>query len=158
MKNTTKFSIVMVIVLFGASCLFSQPGRGLNQSEITKLYNTATETTVEGKIVNLVIADSGFGRFPALIVDLKTKDKELKVYVAPDWYLKNEKIQLKKDESLSITGSQVTHNDQPLIITRTMKYDGREVTFRDDKGVPAWAGKAMGPGAGRRGRQSKIKN
>jgi hypothetical protein len=37
-----------------------------------------------------------------------------------------------------------------------MKYNGKEITFRDSKGVPVWAGKAMGPGVrkgkGRRNR------
>ncbi len=149
MKNLMKFSCVIIIMLLWAGFLFSQPGRGLNQSEITKLYNAAAETTVEGKITNVMVADSGYGRFPAVVVDLKTKDETMKVYIAPNWFLTNEKIDLKKDQSITVTGSKVTHNDQPLIITRTMKYDGKEISFRDDKGVPVWAGKAMGPGAGR---------
>jgi len=149
MKNLMKFFIAIVVILFGTSCLFSQPGRGLNRSEITKLYNAATEETFEGKIAKVVVADSGYGRFPGVIVDLKTKDKEEKVYIAPSWYLTKQKIELKKDQSLTITGSKVTHNNQPLIITRTMKYDGKGITFRNDKGIPVWAGKAMGPGAGR---------
>ncbi|HDP98862.1 MAG TPA: hypothetical protein ENN22_06730 [bacterium] len=149
MKNLIKFSCVIIVMLLWTSFLFSQPGRGLNQSEITKLYKAATETTVEGKITDVMVADSGYGRFPAVIVDLKTKDEIMKVYIGPNWYLGNEKIEMKKDQSLTATGSKVTHNDQPLIIARTMKYDGKEITFRDDKGIPVWAGKAMGPGTGR---------
>lgn len=149
MRNVIKFSLAIILIMLWSSLVFSQPGRGLNQSEITKLYNAATEATVEGKITNVMVADSGYGRFPAVIVDLKAKDETMKVYIAPNWYLSNEKIELKKDQSLSVTGSKVTHNNQPLIITRTMKYDGKEINFRDDKGVPVWAGKAMGPGAGR---------
>lgn len=149
MRNIIKFSLAIILMLLWSSLLFSQPGRGLNQGEMTKLYNTETEMTVEGKIIKVEVADSGYGRFPAVIVDLKSKDDTMKVYIAPNWYLTNEKIELKKDQSITVTGSKVTHNDQPLIITRTMKYDGKEITFRDSKGVPAWAGKAMGPGAGR---------
>jgi len=154
MKNITRFSFTFTIFLCWTGFLFSQPGRGLNQSEITKLYNAVTEATVEGKITNVEVADSGYGRFPAVIVDLKTKDETMKVYIAPNWYLSNEKIELKKDQSLEITGSKVTHNKEELLITRTMKFDGKEITFRDSKGFPVWAGKAMGPGAGRgKGRQ-----
>lgn len=149
MKNLKKFSYAIIVMLLWTSFLFSQPGRGLNQSEITKLYNAATEATIEGKITNVMVADSGYGRFPAVIVDLKTKDETMKVYIAPSWYLGKEKIELKKEQSLTVTGSKVTHNDKPLLITRTMKYDGKEITFRDSKGFPVWAGKAMGPGAGR---------
>ena len=125
---------------------------------MTKLYNSATETKVEGKISKVEVADSGYGRFPGTLVSLKTKGKAVKAYIAPNWYLNNEKIQLKKDQSLTITGSKVTHNNKPLIITRTMKYDGKEITIRDSKGFPVWAGKAMGPGAGRRGRRTRIEN
>lgn len=158
MRNMMKFSLAIMLILLWSSLVFSQPGRGLNQGAMTKLYNTATETTVEGKITKVVVADSGYGRFPGTVVDLKTIDKKaVKIYIAPNWYLNNEKIQLKKDQSLTITGSKVTHNSKPLIITRTMKYDGKEITIRDSNGFPVWAGKAMGPGAGRRGRQTRIK-
>jgi len=150
MRNIMKFSFAIIFVLLWTNFLFSQPGRGLNRSEMTRLYNAATETTVEGKITKVEVVDSGYGRFPGTLIDLKTKDKEVKVYIAPTWYLKNGKIELKKDQSLTITGSKVTHNNQKLTITRTMKYDGKEITIRDSKGIPVWAGKAMGPGAGRR--------
>ena len=157
MRNVMKFSLAIILILLWSSLVFSQPGRGLNQGAMTKLYNTATETKVEGKITKVGVADSGYGRFPGTVVNLKTKGKEEKVYIAPNWYLNNEKIQLKKDQSLTITGSKVTHNNKPLIITRTMKYDGKEITIRDSNGFPVWAGKAMGPGAGRRGRQTRVK-
>jgi hypothetical protein len=157
MRNLMKFSFAGIVILLWTNFSFSQPGRGLNQSELTKLYNTATETTVEGKILKVEVADSGYGRFPGTLVDLKVKEKETKVYIAPSWYLKNEKVELKKDQSLTITGSQATYNDKPLLITRTIKYDDEEITFRDSKGIPVWAGKGIGPGAGRRGLKSRIK-
>jgi len=157
MRNVMKFSLAIILILLWSSLVFSQPGRGLNQGAMTKLYNAETETKVEGKITKVEVADSGYGRFPGTIVDLKTKDKEVKVYIAPNWYLNNEKIELKKDQSLTITGSKVTHNNNELLITRIMKFDDKEITIRDSKGFPVWAGKAMGPGAGRRGRQSRIK-
>ena len=157
MRNVMKFSLAIILILLWSSLVFSQPGRGLNQGAMTTLYNAASETKVEGKIGKIEVADSGYGRFPGTVVNLKTKDKAVKVYIAPNWYLNNEKIQLKKDQSLTITGSKVTHNNKPLIITRTMKYDGKEITIRDSNGFPVWAGKAMGPGAGRRGRQTRIK-
>ena len=157
MRNVMKFSLAIILILLWSSLVFSQPGRGLNQGAMTTLYNAASETKVEGKIGKVEVADSGYGRFPGTVVNLKTKDKAVKVYIAPNWYLNNEKIQLKKDQSLTITGSKVTHNNKPLIITRTMKYDGKEITIRDSNGFPVWAGKAMGPGAGRRGRQTRIK-
>jgi hypothetical protein len=157
MKNVMKISFVFVIFLLWTNCLFSQPGRGLNQSGLTKLYNTTTEATFEGTVSKVAVADSGYGRFPGVVVDLKTKNKDVKVYVAPDWYLKNEKIELKQDQSLIATGSLVTHNNQPLLIARALTYNGKEITTRDSKGVPVWAGKAMGPGTGRRGRQNRVK-
>jgi len=149
MNSLMKFTMLLLVILFGTSYLFSQPGRGLNQSDITKLYNPTTEANVDGKISSVVIADSGFGRFPAVIINLKNDNKEVPVYMAPEWYLKDEKIELKKDQVITVTGSHVTHNNQPLLIARTMKYNDKEVIFRNSKGVPVWAGKAMGPGAGR---------
>ncbi len=156
MKNVIKCSFALVVILFCTNFLFSQPGRGLNRSELTRLYNASTEATFEGKMTEVVVADSGYGRFPGIVVDLKTKDKEVKVYIAPNWYLNKGKIELKKDRLLTVTGSQVTHNNQPLLIARTMKYDGKEITLRDSRGVPVWAGKAVGPGAGR-GKRRRLR-
>ena len=149
MKNVIKFFFLMLLFLSWNNTTIAQPRRGLNQSELTKLYNTATEMTLEGKIIQAVVVDSGYGRFPGVIADVKTQDKQVKVYVAPAWYMDSEKIELKKDQSLTITGSRVTHNNQALLISRTIKHDGKDIKLRDSNGVPVWAGKAMGPGTGR---------
>ncbi|MBN2356959.1 hypothetical protein JXO59_12660 [candidate division KSB1 bacterium] len=149
MKFITRWSMALFVLMFAVSSVFPQRGRGFNQSEITRLYNPGTEATVTGKMIAVLVADSGYGRFPAALVDLATEDKVIKLYVAPQWYLSRENITLQKDAELTVTGSQVTHNNQPLLIVRTMNYQGAEIVIRDACGFPVWAGKRMGPGAGR---------
>lgn len=149
MTHITRWSIVLFVVMFAASSVVSQPGRGFNQSEMTRLYNPATEATLTGKISEVWVADSGYGRFPAVLVNLQTAEKTVKLYVAPQWYFRNENIELRKDAALTVTGSRVTHGKEPLLIARSLKYQDVDIVIRNAEGFPVWAGKRMGPGAGR---------
>ncbi len=148
------FSILILTALMLCSThfAFAQPGRGLNQNEITRLYNPANEVTFEGQVIKIIPNASGYGRFPATLVELRTKDKAMLVYIAPDWYFTKQKIELKPEQNLSVTGAVIKYNQQDLMIACVIKYNAKEITLRDNKGIPVWAG--TGPGAGRgRGRR-----
>ncbi|MBC8182624.1 hypothetical protein H8E88_16110 [candidate division KSB1 bacterium] len=153
MKNLLKFQILMVVILFGFTQLFAQPGRGLNRGNITRLYDTKTVETVTGKITKIEKAQTGYGRFSGTLLTIKDKKQELKIYFAPDWYLVQEKLEFKKGESLTVTGSRINFQNEPLLITKDATYNKKKLVIRNENGVPVWAGKRMGPGQGRRVRR-----
>jgi len=153
MKNLLKYQILLTIIFVGVTQLFAQPGRGLNRGNITRLYDSATEETITGKITKIETAQSGYGRFPGTLLTIKDKKQELKIYVAPDWYLVQENLQFKKGDSLTVTGSRITYDNDPLIIIKEITCNNKQIVIRNDNGVPIWAGKRLGPGQGRRVRR-----
>lgn len=153
MKNILKFQGIMLISFLFMSQLFAQPGRGLNQSNMTRLYNSATVDTITGIIKNVDVVNSGYGRFPGTLLTLKDTKPTVKILIAPVWYLTDLNVQIKKDEAIKIIGSRVTYLNEQLIITKEMLYKNETYTIRNESGIPVWAGRRMGPGRGRRGRR-----
>jgi len=153
MKRFFKFQIFVLFCLFLVTQLSAQHGRGLNRGNITRLYDTSTVETITGKIMKINTAQSGYSRFPGIILNLEGNKLLTKIFVAPVWYLEQEKLQLKTGESITITGSKVTFQNKPLIIAKDFEYNKKKFVIRDENGFPVWAGKRMGPGKGRRGQR-----
>ena len=153
MRIFFKYKILIILCLFLVTYVSAQPGRGLNRGNITRLYDTSTVETITGKILKIDTVQSGYGRFPGILVTLKTEKQETKIYTAPSWYLDEQKIKFNTGDSLSVTGSRVTFQDKPLIITKEFNYHNKKNIIREENGTPVWAGKRMGPGKGRKGRR-----
>ena len=77
---------------------------------------------------------------------LKTDKGSLMVHLGPAWYLDQQKFALQAGDTLEVTGSQVTLNNQPAIIAREVKVAGKILKLRDDQGIPVW--RRLGPGGG----------
>ena len=150
MKNLLKLQILIMVILFAFTQLFAQPGRGLNRGNITRLYDTTTVETITGKITKVEKAQTGYSRFAGTLLTIKDKKQELKIYIAPDWYLVQEKLEFKKGESLTVTGSRIVFQNEPLVIIKEATYNKKKIVIRNENGVPVWAGQRRGPGQGRR--------
>jgi hypothetical protein len=157
MKKALTLRFTLIMLLLAASMSIAQSGRGLNQCLMTRLYDVAKETKIEGMLSN-VTADTGYGRYPGMIADMRTSADTLKAYIAPEWYMKHKSITIKKDQHVIVTGSKVTYNNKALIIVRSIEYKDSKLVIRDDRGIPVWSGKSIGPGYGRgQGRRNRIK-
>jgi hypothetical protein len=153
MKNLLKFQILVIVIYFGSTQLFAQPGRGLNRGNITRLYDTTTMETITGKITKIETAKPGYGRFAGTLLTIKDKKQELNVYVAPEWYLVQENLKFETGKSFTVTGSRITFQNEPLLITKEPTYNEKKIVVRNESGGPVWAGKRQGPGQGRRVRR-----
>ena len=102
-----------------------------------------------GKITAIDTAQTGYGRFPAIILDIETTKGITQAFIAPSWYLGQQKLRFKKGDSISVTGSKVTYLNKKLIISKQVNYKKNSFNIRNDRGVPVWSGKMMGPGRGR---------
>ncbi len=144
--------ILLVIFIFAESQIFAQPKqvRGMNRGSITRLYNSKTVETFEGNIIK-VEKVSGYGRFEGIVLQVKAKKEKISVYVAPAWYLDEQKIEFKKGETIKVTGSHITYLGKPLVVSSEFTYDKKKSTLRNEYGRPVWAGKGMGPGQGQGG-------
>ncbi len=153
------FLAVMITLALAAPAL-AQPGSGGGMGMGPRLYNPQTETTVTGqveKLEELNMGPSGGMKFQE--ARLKTEKGTLLVHLAPTWYLDQQKFALKAGDTVKVTGSQVTLNNQPGIIAKDVEVNGKTLKLRDDQGLPAWRGmgrggmgqgQGMGPGGGQK--------
>jgi hypothetical protein len=159
MKNVMMF-LAVVISLALAFPVLAQPGpgggRGMGPGGGMgpQLYNPQTVTTVQGTVAKLeeinMGGPGGMGmKFREIL--LKTDKGSIMVHLGPGWYLDQQKFAVKTGDTLEVTGSQVTLNNQPAIIARDILMNGKTLKLRDDQGIPAWRGMGrggMGQGGG----------
>jgi len=124
------------------------PGMGMGPGMGPRMYNPQTVTTVKGQVEKLQTIDMGRrGRGMTLQeVFLKTDQGSLRVHLGPSWYFSEQKLTIKAGDTMEVTGSKVTLNNQPAIIAREIKVNDKTLKLRDEQGVPVWRG--MGPGMG----------
>ena len=159
--KTTKVLVVMVVCLALVGPALSQPGPGggMGRGMGPMLYNPQTVTTVTGQVEKLEDLPSmggggGMGmQFRG--VTLKTDQGSLMVHLGPGWYLDEKKFPIKVGDTVEVTGSKVTLNNQPALIAREVKVNGATLKLRDDQGLPVWRGMGrggMGQGPGGQGK------
>jgi hypothetical protein len=109
---------------------------------LMQAYNPKTVTTVTGSVQSLgTLPPNNPTPGAAVSAVLKTKQGAMTIYLVPNWYLEEEqKITLKAGDELEVTGSKVSlSKGQPEdLIVRAFKVGGKNVTLRDDRGVPIW--------------------
>ncbi|MHB9072892.1 MAG: hypothetical protein ACYC6G_05155 [Desulfobaccales bacterium] len=160
--NKIMVFLALVISLALVCPVLAQPGSGggmgMGGGMGPRLYNPQTVTTVKGAVEKIDELSMGRGggmsmKFRELL--LKTDKGSLIVHLGPTWYLDQQKLAVKVGDTLEVTGSQVTLNNQPAIIAREVKANGQTVKLRDDQGLPAWRGMGQGGGRGPGGGQGK---
>jgi hypothetical protein len=158
MKKIMVFSAIVISLALVCPAL-AQPGpgggMGMGGGMGPRLYNTQTVTTVKGIVEKLEELNMGRGggmgmKFREIL--LKTDKGSIMVHLGPIWYLDQQKFAVKTGDTLEVTGSQVTLNNQPAIIAKNVTVNGKTLKLRDDQGVPVWRGmgrgSVMGPGGG----------
>ena len=105
-------------------------------------YNPQTVTTVKGQVESLgSYGMTGWKVTPGMQVQgllLKTDKGNITIHLGPPWYVRKQGFDLKQGDSLEVTGSQVTRDDQPLLLAAQVKKDGQTLKVRDEQGVPLW--------------------
>ncbi|MEK7263137.1 MAG: hypothetical protein AAB071_01325 [Bacteroidota bacterium] len=150
MKNF--FKIGMLLFVFGilfATYTYTQHhfrGRGENgrgnqcgncgQHGMMKMYDTESEETISGKIVHIETTQHGAG----VHLQVQTNSDTISVRVGPSWYLDEQNVSFKENETVKITGSKITNDDETFIIASTIKTSDDKITLRNDEGFPLWRG------------------
>jgi len=57
-----------------------------------------------------------------------------------------QKLALKKGDTLEVTGAQITQDDKKVILAREVTLNGKKITLRDNQGFPVWGGQGRGMG------------
>lgn len=120
-----------------------QAGRGMRgtagrASPGARVYQPETEATLEGTVA--AVQELGWGPWTGTHVQLDSTDGTVWVHLGPSQFLSSQKLQLKKGNRLTVTGSRVEMDGQDVIIARQVQSGGTSVTLRNEQGVPVWSG------------------
>jgi hypothetical protein len=156
--KTGLFFLTLVIAIGMCGPSWAQPGkgqgRGMGPGMQGRLYDPQTEVTVKGKVTDLGTCPSmGPGAVRGMSyrsATLKTDQGEVVVHLGPAWYMDEQKLSLKKGDTLEATGAKTTQDDKTVILAREVTINGKKMTLRDNQGFPVWRG--QGPGRGGQGR------
>jgi hypothetical protein len=92
-----------------------------------------------GQVVSVDTMNSEGGN-SELILSMKTEGEDLiKVFLAPESYLKNLNLTFKNGDSVKVIGSKTTDSQKkPVIVASQINKNGATYLLRDEKGVPFW--------------------
>jgi hypothetical protein len=104
-------------------------------------YDTKAETTLQGT-VDEVKAVSGMisGRsMQGTHLMLTTGAETIEVHLGPSWFLKENKIEIAKGDTVEIIGSRKKIGEADALLAREIHKNQTVWTLRDANGLPLWA-------------------
>lgn len=104
------------------------------------LFDPATIVSVEGVIVNIGTFRPAKKAASGVELVLRLDRGDLRtVDLAPEWFLKEIKLKLKKGDHVSVVGSAVKRGARPLIIATDLTRGDQLFVLREADGRPLWA-------------------
>ncbi len=154
MKPTAVFlALVAALALVGVAMAQPGSGGGMGMGGMGpggmggRMYDPQTVATVKGMVEK--VEEVTMARGMAIReLRLKTDQGARLVHLGPTWFLEEKKFAVKVGDTVEVTGSQVTLNNQPALIAREVTVNGVTLKLRDDQGIPVWRGMGRGPGGG----------
>ena len=98
------------------------------------LFNPKKIKTVTGEIVRVEYYEE-----TRLVVYTDAK-KPVLVVLGPTGYLESQPTILRQGNRITVTGSEVTVDDTPLLIAKSIREGNEELQLRDNAGHPMWLG------------------
>ncbi len=105
------------------------PGRGMQ-------YDPAKETKITGTIEEIKTIDTMCHGGTHVV--LKTAQGNVEVGLGPSKFLEQQKLELKKGDTLEVTGQKITRPVGDIFVARQVTNAGKTFDLRDAKGIPAW--------------------
>lgn len=146
MLRTKKIWLIVILliipILVCAQTRPNRPGQGveLKQELQSRMYDSTTVATYTGVIKEIIRKESKNGSHTGIHLVVETKDELLDVHVGPAWYLNQLQFGFEKEAMIIVTGSRITYQGKPAVITKGIDFEGREFILRADDGRPVWAG------------------
>jgi sporulation protein YlmC with PRC-barrel domain len=107
-----------------------------------KLFDSKTIKTISGQVIKIdQVPEFGFGLQMRLTVFIDKKEI-LPVYLGPAFYIVGpwQAKHFKLGDKVTVSGSRVTVNGEPLMIATTVNRGNEVLRLRDKDGIPGWIG------------------
>jgi len=138
MKSKRLFAILLLL----AGCMALMTSYAPAQNNGPK-YDPSTEITLKGTVQEIKMVP---GAYEGVHVMLKTSTDTILVHLAPEGFLKMLDFDAKVGDSFEVVGCKITGEFGPEILAKDVKAGNNEITLRDKKGSPAWAGMKFSSG------------
>ncbi len=132
MKSKRFFATLVLL----AGCMALMTSFAIAQSNGPK-YDASTEVTLKGTVQEVKMVP---GAYEGVHVLLKSGNETYLVHLAPQGFLKMLEFDVKVGDSFEVSGCKITGEFGPEILAKVVKAGNNEITLRDKKGSPAWAG------------------
>ncbi|MHC4307599.1 MAG: hypothetical protein ACYSR7_03125 [Planctomycetota bacterium] len=140
--------MLMVTVFASASESIAQRGMGRGRgargwgpdNQYCLAYKPDTTVTISGEVISVEKTVPRKGMFYGVHLMVKTGEKTVSVHLGPGWYIENQGIVFEPEDKLKITGSEVTFDEEEVIIASEIMRGDEVLELRDEKGIPAWSG------------------
>jgi hypothetical protein len=114
----------------------AQPHKGM------AMYDKRAEVTVTGTVeeVREMTGMSGMagGSMHGMHVMLKTDKEMFEVHLGPVSYLREQKVNLAKGDTIEVSGARVTMGNRRVILAREIRKGDQTWILRDADGRPRW--------------------
>jgi hypothetical protein len=115
------------------------PGRG--PAEAAPMYDPDTVTTLRGTVGAVSVVPARGGRRGGAHVRLESDGRTTDVHLGPAWFLEREGVAVAKGDAVEVTGSIIEDDGGTFLIAREIATARKVLKLRDERGVPAWAGR-----------------
>jgi hypothetical protein len=137
--------------VFVPSTVVAQHGPGRHERGSGPAYDTTTEATFAGTVTGVKSGRSLFSRLLGVHtlglghkgvqeqqLLLKTDTETVQVHLGPAAFLREQKVEIRKGDTLEVIGSQVTVGASKVVLAREIRKGTNTWTLRDTAGEPLW--------------------
>jgi hypothetical protein len=133
------------------STVFAQHGPDRHGSDSTPPYDTQNEATFRGTVADVKTGRSVLSRLLQMHMMglghkgpqekqllLKTDTDTVRIHLGPTAFLDENKVEIRKGDTLEVTGSRVRIGDSQVVLAREIRKSNHAWTLRDAAGEPLW--------------------
>lgn len=103
-----------------------------------QMYFSGKDVTLQGT----VLETSQFTPRPRMMrgrqIVLQTSEGKINVHLGPEWYVREQEVNLKAGEQVQIRGKQIGEGTKSFVVASEIKKDGQTWVLRDSQGIPFW--------------------
>lgn len=119
----------------------AEDGRGWYANDrYNRMFEQQNIQTFDGRVerVETVAPMSAMSEGIRLIVRSDDDDEMLNVDLGPTWYMRRQQEQIQRGDEVTVTGSRVNIEGQPVIMATEVRVGNRVLQLRDRNGAPLW--------------------
>lgn len=105
-----------------------------------KAFQNAPEATITGRVTDVKTTTLQEGMPSARVVVVETESGDQSVILGPEWYLKQQTLDIKSGTTVTIQGKRAKLGDQEYICAHSVSADGRSLTLWE-RDHPMWDGR-----------------